>query len=58
MRDKILSPDRAAMVVGIMDGYTIDIAKILAREIRGLAVSTDANLAFPYLLMHICFDEG
>lgn len=35
----------------------IDIAKIIEREIRDQALSTDTTLAFPCLLMQICLEE-
>lgn len=33
MTNNVLSPDRATLVTGIMEGYEIDIAKILMRDI-------------------------
>lgn len=50
MGENILSPGRASLVVGIIKGYEIDIAKNLEREIHNWAMNTDTNLAFPCLL--------
>lgn len=50
MKDNKLSLNRATLVCGIIEGYEIDISKILMREIHNLDVSTNTNLAFPYLL--------
>lgn len=57
-RDNMLSPDRATLVKGIMDGYEIDITKIIPRYFHDREVSTDTTLAFPYLLTQICPKEG
>lgn len=53
----MLSPDRAAIVIGIIEGDEIDIAKILVREIHDRAASTNTNLAFPCFFMQIFMDE-
>lgn len=45
-RDNVLSLDHAALVAGIMAGYDIDMAKLIAREIYNQEVSTDIVLAF------------
>lgn len=49
--DNMLSPERATLVIGIIEGYDIDVAKIIARDIRDWAVSTGTTLAFPCILM-------
>lgn len=53
----MLRLDRATLVVGIMEGYEIDVTKILEMEIHGQAMSMDTILAFPCLLTLICDDE-
>lgn len=55
--DNVISPNKAALVIGIMKGYEIDIAKILKRETYDRAVSTNTNLVFLCLLTRICLDE-
>lgn len=48
--DNVLSLDRAILVVGIMDGYGIDVARLISREVRNWVVSIYTTLAFPCLL--------
>lgn len=57
MGDNVLT-DRTVLVAGIMEGYKIDAAKILVKNIHNYVVSTNTNLDFPYLLAQICLDEG
>lgn len=57
MGDKILSPDRAALVVCIIKGFEIYVA-IIARDIRDRVLNINTNLAFLCLLMQICLDKG
>lgn len=53
-----MSPDRTTLVVGILEDYKIVIAKIIARGLHNLVVSTDTTLGTPYLLIQICLKEG
>lgn len=43
MGDNVLSLDRAALVLGIIEGCEINVAKILAREDYDRAVSIDTK---------------
>lgn len=54
----ILSPDRASLVVGIMEGYEIDEAKLIVRKIHDQVLSIYTTLAFQCLLIMICLEEG
>lgn len=56
--DNILSPFQDSMVVGIMEGYEIDLAKLIVREIHNQVVSTNTTLVFSCLLTQICLDQG
>lgn len=56
-KDNILSPNRVALVAGIVEGYDIDIAKIISWEISDKYVSTDTSSAFLCLLKHMCLDD-
>lgn len=51
IRDNTLSPDRVALVTRIIEGYDINVAKILSREIHDRVLSTNINLALPFLLI-------
>lgn len=48
-RDNLMSPGRASLVVGIIEGCEIDIAKIIAWDIRDQSISTNTDLTFLYL---------
>lgn len=39
--DNILSPDRATLIAGIIEGYELDVAKWRAKELRDRVMSTD-----------------
>lgn len=45
--NNILSPNRALLVAGIIEGYEINIAKIISGKIYDRAISTDTILEFP-----------
>lgn len=45
--DYVLSLDRTILVAGIMEGYDIDVDKIIRRDIRNRYVRTDTTIAFP-----------
>lgn len=57
-RDSKLSPDQAFLIAGIIEGYELDVAKIIVRDIHDRPVSTDTNMAFLWLLTWICLDMG
>lgn len=56
--DNVSIYDRSTLVADIMEGYEIDVAKIIAKEICDQDVSLDTSLAFLYLLRQLFLEEG
>lgn len=50
-RDNMLSPNRASLVAGIIEGNKIDVVRFIAKEICDRMVSTNTTLTFSCLLM-------
>lgn len=56
-RENIFSHDKVKFIDGILDGYDIDIAKIITQEINDKAISKDTSFPFPFLYMKIYLDK-
>lgn len=55
--DNTFSPNKATLIVGILEENDIDIAKIITCEIQDRVMSTGTSLAFLCLMTKICLDN-
>lgn len=57
-KENILSLDRVTLVAGIIEGYEINVARIISlEEIHDRAIRTDTTLEFPFLLTQLCLNR-